>query len=50
MLKASAERSRIEAASHGLQDAADSNTIRASLNGALGAQALREQENEMNAA
>lgn len=50
LLKASAESSSVEAASHDLQDAADSNTIREYLNTALEIQALREQENEMNAA
>ena len=50
VLKASAESSSIEAASNDLQDVADSNTIRAYLNAALDIQALREQENEMNAA
>lgn len=50
LLKASAEGSSIEAASNDLQDAADSNTIREYLNAALEIQALREQENEMNAA
>lgn len=50
VLKASAESSSIEAASNDLRAAADSNTIREYLNGALEIQALREQENEMNAA
>ena len=50
VLKASAESSSIEAASNDLQDVADSNTIREYLNAALDIQALREQENEMNAA
>ena len=50
LLKASAESSSVEAASHDLQDTADSNTIREYLNTALEIQALREQENEMNAA
>jgi len=50
VLKASAEGSSVEAASNDLQDAADSNTIREYLNAALDIQALREQENEMNAA
>jgi hypothetical protein len=50
VLKASAESSSIEAASNDLQAAADSNTIREYLNAALEIQALREQENEMNAA
>src|SRR5512134_2879595 len=50
VLKASAESSSVEAASNDLQDAADSNTIREYLNTALEIQALREQENEMNAA
>jgi hypothetical protein len=50
VLKASAESSSIEAASNDLQAAADSNTIREYLNAGLEIQALREQENEMNAA
>lgn len=50
VLKASAESSSIEAASNDLQAAADSNTIREYLNIGLEIQALREQENEMNAA
>lgn len=50
VLKASAESSSIEAVSNDLRAAADSNTIREYLNGALEIQALREQENEMNAA
>lgn len=50
VLKASAESSSIEAASNDLQAAADSNTIREYLNAGLDIQALREQENEMNAA
>lgn len=50
VLKASAESSSIEAASNDLQAAADSNTIREYLNAVLEIQALREQENEMNAA
>jgi putative transposase len=50
VLKASAEGSSIEAASNDLQNAADSNTIREYLNAGLEILALREQENEMNAA
>src|SRR5512141_1283191 len=50
VLKASAENSSIEAASNDLHEVADSNTIREYLNAALDSQALREQENEMNAA
>jgi hypothetical protein len=50
VLKASAERSSVEAACNDLQDVADSNTIREYLNSALENQALREQEIEMNAA
>jgi hypothetical protein len=50
LLKASAESSSIEAASNDLQGVADSNTIREYLNAALDIQALREQQNEMNAA
>jgi hypothetical protein len=50
VLKDSAESSSIEAASNDLQAMSDSNTIREYLNAALDIQALREQENEMNAA
>jgi putative transposase len=50
ILKASAERSSIEAACDDLEDVADSNTIRDHLNTALDIDQLREQEAEVNAA
>ena len=50
ILKASAERSSIEAACDDLEEVADSNTIRDYLNAALDIAGLREQEAEVNAA
>ena len=50
ILKASAERSSIEAACDDLEEVADSNTIRAYLNAALEIAHLREQEAEVNTA
>lgn len=50
LLKASAESSSIEAASHDLEHVADSNTIREYLNAALAVKELRQQESQMNAA
>ena len=50
VMKASAERSSIEAACTDLEDVADSNTIREYLNNALVIDQMREQETEMNAA
>jgi putative transposase len=50
LLKASAERSSIEAACQDLQEVADSNTIRDYLNAALDRVELGQQEAEVNAA
>ena len=50
LLKASAERSSIEAACQDLEGVTGSNTVRAYLNAALKVVQLREQEAEMNAA
>jgi len=50
ILKASAERSSVEAACQDLAGVAASNTVREYLNAALKAAQLREQEAEMNAA
>ena len=50
ILKASAERSSIEAACQDLEGVTGSNTVRAYLNAALKVVQLREQEAEMNAA
>lgn len=50
ILKASAERSSIEAACEDLKDVADSNTIRDYLNATLDRVSLREQEAAINAA
>lgn len=50
ILKASAERSSIEAVCDDLENVADSNTIRDYLNEALAIAELREQEAEVNAA
>jgi hypothetical protein len=50
ILKASAERSSIEAACDDLDDVADSNTIRDYLNTAFDSDQLREQEAEINTA
>jgi putative transposase len=50
IVKASAERSSIEAACDDLEDVAGSNTIRDYLNAALDIAELREQETEINAA
>jgi hypothetical protein len=50
VLKASAERSSIEAACADLEEVADSNTIRDYLNTALDIAELREEEAEINAA
>ena len=50
LLKASAERSSIEAACQDLVDVAGSNTVRDYLNASLKVVQLREQQAEMNAA
>lgn len=50
LIKASAERSSLEAACAYLQETADSNTIRAYLNAALPIEKLREQEQQVNQA